>query len=129
MFNVPGFAVGIIKNGEVVFEKGYGFRNTETKDEVDTETVFGIASCSKAFTAACLGILVDEGKIKWDDRVIDHYPEFKMYDPYITKEMQIQDLVCHRSGLQTFDGDLLMVWDRLYKGRSCKQDSIQGESI
>ncbi|RLD58322.1 MAG: serine hydrolase, partial [Bacteroidetes bacterium] len=57
-FDVPGFAVGIIKNGEVVFQKGYGVRNTETKEPVDTKTVFGIASCSKAFTAACMGVLV-----------------------------------------------------------------------
>ncbi len=82
-------------------------RNTETGEKVTPETAFGIASCSKAFTAACLGILVDEGKLKWDDPVINHYPEFQMYDPYITSEMQIQDLLCHRSGLQTFDGDLL----------------------
>ena len=93
MFGVPGFAVGIIKNGEVVFSNGYGFRNTETKDKIDTGTIFGIASCSKAFTTASLAILVDDGIINWDYRVIDHYPQFKMYDPYITKEMQIQDLV------------------------------------
>ena len=107
LFNMPGMAVGIIKNGEVVFSKAYGYSNSETKEPANTETLFGIASCSKAFTAACIAILVDEGKLKWEDRVIDHYPEFKMYDPYITREMRIQDLLCHRSGLQTFDGDLL----------------------
>ena len=106
-FEIPGLAVGIIKNGEVVLLKGYGYRNTETKKKVDENTVFGIASCSKAFTAATIAILVDEGKLNWDDKVIDHYPAFQMYDPYITRELTIRDLLSHRSGLQTFDGDLL----------------------
>ena len=106
-FGIPGLAVGIIKNGEIVLLKGYGYRNTETKKKVDENTVFGIASCSKAFTAATIAILVDEGKLNWDDKVIDHYPSFQMYDPYITRELTIRDLLCHRSGLQTFDGDLL----------------------
>ena len=106
-FNVPGFAVGIIKNGNVILAKGYGVKNTDTDKLVDTETIFGIASCSKAFTAACLAILVDDGTLKWSDRVIEHYPEFQLYDPYITKEFRIDDLLSHRSGLITFDGDLL----------------------
>ncbi|MEZ5149503.1 MAG: serine hydrolase [Bacteroidales bacterium] len=107
MFGMPGIAIGIVKDDKIVFNHAYGFSNTETKTEVTPETVFAIASCSKAFTTACLSILADQGKINWDDRVIDHYPEFQMYDPYVTSEMRIEDLVCHRSGLQTFDGDLL----------------------
>ncbi|MCF6171630.1 MAG: serine hydrolase [Bacteroidales bacterium] len=106
-FEVPGLAVGIIKNNEVVLLKGFGYRNTETKKKVDGNTVFGIASCSKAFTAATLAILVDEGKLDWDDKVIDYLPEFRVYDPYITRELTIRDLLCHRAGFQTFDGDLL----------------------
>ena len=106
-FEIPGLAVGIIKNNEVVLLKGYGYRNTETKKKVDENTVFGIASCSKAFTAASIAILVDEGKLRWDDKVIDHYPAFRVDDPYITRELTIRDLLCHRSGFQTFDGDLL----------------------
>ncbi|NOX45743.1 MAG: serine hydrolase [Chlorobi bacterium] len=106
-FNVPGFAVGIVKNGEVVFQKGYGVRNTETGEAVDTKTLFGIASCSKAFTAASMAILVDEGKVDWNDKVIDRLSWFRMYDPAITNDLRIDDLLCHRSGMQTFDGDLL----------------------
>jgi CubicO group peptidase (beta-lactamase class C family) len=107
LFEMPGMAVGIIKDGKVVFNKTYGYAHTGTGLQVTPETVFGIASCSKAFTAACIAILVDEGKLDWTDKVIDHYPEFRVFDPYITREMEIQDLLGHRSGYQTFDGDLL----------------------
>jgi CubicO group peptidase (beta-lactamase class C family) len=106
-FDLPGLAVGIIRNNEVVFLKSYGYRNTETMEKIDEHSIFGIASCSKAFTAACLAILVDEGKLKWDDRVVSHYPGFQLYDPYITRELMIKDLLCHRAGYLTFDGDLL----------------------
>ena len=91
----------------MVFAKGYGVRNTDTKKPVDTETVFGIASCSKAFTAASVAILVDEGKLNWGDKVIDHFPEFQLYDTCITNDFRVDDLLSHRSGLITFDGDLL----------------------
>lgn len=120
-FEIPGLAVGIIKNGEVVLLKGYGYRNTETKKKVDENTVFGIASCSKAFTAASIAILVDEGKLNWDDKVIEHYPAFQMYDPYITRELTIRDLLCHRSGLQTFDGDLLWYGTDLSRAEVVRQ--------
>ena len=106
-FDAPGLAVGIIKDGEIVLAKGYGYANTETKTQVDENTVFGIASCSKAFTAACVSILVDEGKLHWDDKVSDLLPGFTLYDRYITRELTVRDLLCHRSGYETFDGDLL----------------------
>ncbi len=106
-FGVPGFAVGIVKNGEIVFAKGYGLRNSITEEAVNTETVFCIASCSKAFTAACIGILADDGKLSLNDKVIDRFPTFQLYDPYITREFKIRDLLCHRSGFEAFDGDLL----------------------
>jgi len=106
-YHSPGLAVGIIKNGKIVLSNGYGYRNTETGDKVDENTLFGIASCSKAFTAASIAILVDEGKLDWDDKVIDVYPEFQAYDPYITRELTIRDLLCHRAGYETFDGDLI----------------------
>jgi CubicO group peptidase (beta-lactamase class C family) len=107
VFKVPGFAVAIVKDGELVFAKGYGVRELAKQGRVDENTVFAIASNTKAFTAAALAILVDEGKISWDDRVIDYLPYFQLYDPWVTQEMRIRDLLSHRSGLGTFSGDLL----------------------
>lgn len=106
-FEMPGFAVGIIKNGEVVFMETYGVKNTSTGKKVDENTLFGIASCSKAFTAACISILVDRGQLKWKDKVVDYLPAFNLYDPYLTAEMTVEDLLSHRSGYETFDGDLI----------------------
>lgn len=106
-WNVPGFAVGIVKDDKVVFLKGYGVRELNKPEKVDEHTLFAIASNSKAFTAASLAILVDEGKLKWDDKVAKYLPDFQMYDPYVTSEMTVRDLVSHHSGLDTFSGDLL----------------------
>ncbi|MES2748473.1 MAG: serine hydrolase [Bacteroidota bacterium] len=108
-FNVPGIAVAIIKDGKVVISKGYGVANIKTKQKVDGNTLFGIASNSKAFTATALAILVDEGKINWDDKVISYLPEFKMYNDYVTNEFTIRDLLTHKSGLGLGAGDL-MIW-------------------
>ena len=110
-FNVPGIAVGVIKNGKLIHAKGYGVSNLNTGKKVDENTLFGVASNSKAMTAAVLGQLVDEGKIKWDDRVTDYIPEFKMYDPYVTDAFTIRDLLTHRSGLGLGAGDLMMFPD------------------
>ena len=108
-FNVPGIAVAVVKNDTIIHAKGYGVRSLNTKEKMDTATLFGIASNSKAFTVAALGMLVDEGKLKWDDKVTDYIPEFKMYDPYVTNEFTIKDLITHRSGLGLGAGDL-MIW-------------------
>ncbi|MEJ7674328.1 MAG: serine hydrolase domain-containing protein [Chitinophagaceae bacterium] len=108
-FDVPGIAVAIVKDGKIIHSKGYGVRSLNTKQKVDENTLFGIASNSKAFTAAALGMLVDEGKIKWDDKVIDYVPEFRLYNPYVTEEFTIRDLLTHRSGLGLGAGDL-MFW-------------------
>ena len=108
-FNVPGIAVAIVKDGKVIHAKGYGVRSLNTKQKVDENTLFGIASNSKAFTVAALGMLVDDGKIKWDDKVTDYIPEFRMYNPYVTEEFTIRDLLTHRSGLGLGAGDL-MFW-------------------
>ncbi len=110
-FDVPGIAVAVIKDGKVVHSKGYGVRSLNTKEKVDENTLFGIASNSKAFTAAALGMLVDIGKLKWDDKVRDYIPEFKLYDPYVTEEFTIRDLLTHRSGLGLGAGDLMIFPD------------------
>jgi CubicO group peptidase (beta-lactamase class C family) len=106
-WKIPGMAVAIVKDGKVILAKGYGVKEFSKKDKVDEKTLFAIASNTKAFTSATLAILVDEKKINWDDKVRDYLPYFKLYDPYVTEEMTIRDLLCHRSGLKTFSGDLL----------------------
>ncbi len=111
-FDVPGISVGIVKDGKLIHAKGYGVANLKTGKKVDEYTLFGIASNSKSYTAAALGILVDEGKIKWDDKVTDYIPEFKMYNPYVTEEFTIRDLLTHRSGLGLGAGDLMMFPDK-----------------
>ncbi len=108
-FDVPGIAVAVIKDGKVIHAKGYGVRSIKTNLKVDENTLFGVASNTKAFTTAALGMLVDAQKITWDTKVIDVIPEFKMYDPYVTSEFTIRDLLTHRSGLGLGAGDL-MIW-------------------
>ena len=108
-FDVPGIAVAIVKDDNVIHSKGYGVRSLNTKQKVDSNTLFGIASNSKAFTSAALGILIDEKKLSWDDKVIDYIPEFRLYSPYVTEEFTIRDLLTHRSGLGLGAGDL-MIW-------------------
>ncbi|MHA6203950.1 serine hydrolase [Dyella soli] len=106
-FDVPGIAVAIVKDGQVVLEQGYGVRELGKPAPVDARTLFAIASNTKAFTAASLQMLAEEGKLDMDDRVIDHLPWFQMSDPYVTREMRIRDLLAHRSGLGLGAGDLL----------------------
>ncbi|HBZ35052.1 MAG TPA: serine hydrolase, partial [Rikenellaceae bacterium] len=108
-FNVPGIAVAVVKDNRIVHMKGYGVSSIITGKKTDENTLFAIASNSKAFTAAALAILVDEGKIEWDTHVTDIIPEFKLYDPYVTNEFTIRDLLTHRSGLGLGAGDL-MLW-------------------
>jgi CubicO group peptidase (beta-lactamase class C family) len=108
-FNVPGVAVAIVHHDEVVFTKGYGVRSVLTNEKVNENTLFGIASNSKAFTATALAMLVDEGKVQWTDKVVQYIPEFKLYNDYVTQEFTIADLLCHRSGLGMGAGDL-MLW-------------------
>jgi CubicO group peptidase (beta-lactamase class C family) len=108
-FSVPGLAIGVVKDGRLVFAKGYGARELGHKAPVDADTLFAIGSNTKEFTAASLAILVDEGKLHWDDRVIDYLPDFRMWDPYVTREFTIRDLLTHRSGLGIGAGDLMFV--------------------
>jgi CubicO group peptidase (beta-lactamase class C family) len=106
-FTVPGMAVGIVKDGKLIYAKGYGVRSVDRPERVDADTLFQIGSNTKAFTTAALAILVDEGKLDWDDKVIDHLPQFRLYDPYVTREFTIRDLLTHRSGLGPGAGDLM----------------------
>lgn len=108
-FDVPGIAVAVVKDGKIIHEKGYGVTSLNTMQKMNEHTRFGIASNSKAFTVAALGILVDEGKLNWDDRVVDYIPGFKLYSPYVTENFTIRDLLTHRSGLGLGAGDL-MIW-------------------
>jgi CubicO group peptidase (beta-lactamase class C family) len=108
-FDVPGIAVGIVKDGKLIHAKGYGYSSLNTNQRVNETTLFGIASNSKAFTAAALGMLVEESKLKWDTKVNDILPEFKMYDAYVSSEFTVRDLLTHRSGLGLGAGDL-MFW-------------------
>ena len=106
-FDVPGIAIAIVKDGNVVATRGFGVRKLGQPAPVDGKTLFEIASNSKAFTAAALAMLVDEGKLAWDDPVTKHLPDFQMYDGYVTHEMTVRDLLTHRSGLGLGAGDLL----------------------
>lgn len=106
-FKVPGVAVAVVSEGKVALTKGYGVAHLDRNEPVDERTLFGIASNTKLFTATALAILVDEGKLRWDDRVIDILPGFRLGDAYVTRELTVKDLLVHRSGLPLGAGDLL----------------------
>ena len=106
-FDVPGIAIAIVKDGKVIATRGFGVRKLGEPAPVDSKTLFEVASNSKGFTAAALAMLVDEGKLAWDDPVTKHLPGFQMHDSYVTGEMTIRDLLTHRSGLGLGAGDLL----------------------
>jgi CubicO group peptidase (beta-lactamase class C family) len=106
-FNVPGIAVAVVKDDRVIHMKGYGVRSISTGEKTDEHTLFAIASNTKAFTVAALGILIDEGKLRWDTKVTDIIPEFRLYDSYVTEDFMIKDLLTHRSGMGLGAGDLM----------------------
>jgi CubicO group peptidase (beta-lactamase class C family) len=106
-WDVPGLAVAIVKEGRVVLAKGYGVKQKGGRERVDGETLFAIASNTKAFTVAALAILVDERRLEWQERVQEILPYFQLYDPWVSRDMRVEDLLCHRAGLKTFSGDLL----------------------
>ncbi len=116
---VPGAAVAIVKNGEVVFEKGYGVREYGLNTPISPSDLFPIASISKSFAAAGLSLLVDQGKPKWTDKVIDYLPEFRMYDQWVTREFQIIDLLVHRSGLYQHALEQMAQWG--YEAKDIKR--------
>lgn len=102
-FAVPGIAVTVVKDGKVLLKKGYGLRNITKTEAVDDQTLFACASTTKAMTAVCMAMLVDEGKVSWNDPVIKHLPDFQLYDPYVTRELKIRDLFTHNSGVGNTD--------------------------
>jgi CubicO group peptidase (beta-lactamase class C family) len=108
---IPGLAVAVVKDDQVLICKGYGVRDNKQPGRVDEDTLFAIASNTKAFTASAVGMLVQEGRLKWDDRVIDILPWFRLYDEHATQLITVRDLLCHRSGLGTWSGDMLQYSD------------------
>jgi CubicO group peptidase (beta-lactamase class C family) len=106
-WDIPGLAIAVVKDDRVVYAKGFGVRELGKPEKVTERTLFAMASQSKAFTATALGILVSEGKLRWDDPATKYLPWFQMYDPYVTKELTVRDLLCHRCGLATWQGDLM----------------------
>lgn len=102
-WKVPGLAISIVKDGKVIFAEGFGFRDVKKGLKVTPRTLFAIGSCTKAFTAVAMGILVDEGKLNWDRPVKEYLPTFKLKDSFATEGMTPRDLVCHRSGLPRHD--------------------------
>ena len=120
-FDVPGIALAIVKDDTVVVAKGYGVRRMGDPAPVDGRTLFGIASNTKAFTATALGLLVEEGKIEWDGQVIRYLPGFAMWDPYVTRELTVRDLLVHRSGLGLGAGDLLWWPESTYNRKEIAQ--------
>ena len=111
---IPGIAIVVVYRDEVVWMKGFGLREAGKPERIDADTVFQLASVSKPITSTVLAALVGEGKIGWDDAVDDHDPGFALFDPYVTRELTLRDLLCHRSGLPDHSGDLLedMGYDR-----------------
>lgn len=106
-WGVPGMSVAIVKNGKIVFTKGYGVAEQGKSERTDGKTLYAIASNTKAFTSAAIAQLVDAGKLSWDDKVREYLPYFALYDPWVSEQTTIRDLLSHRVGLRTFSGDIL----------------------
>ena len=106
-FQPTGLSVAIVKNDTAILQKSFGKQSSKTGKPVTNSSLFNIASCTKPFTSTAMGLLVQQGKINWDDKVTDYIPGLKLKDPYITSKLTIADILSHRSGLSTFTGDLL----------------------
>jgi CubicO group peptidase (beta-lactamase class C family) len=102
-WQAPGLAIAVVKEGKIIFAKGYGVREVGKPEPFDTLTISAIASTTKAMTAVAMAMLVDEGKVKWDDPVTKYLPSFQLYDPYATREVTVRDLLTHRGGLGNSD--------------------------
>lgn len=117
-YEVPGLAVGVIVDGHVVYTKGFGYRDLENKMPVNSETIFAIGSCTKAFTTFTMGCLVDQGILHWDELVIDVLPEFRLWDQYATTNLTIRDILTHRSGMPRHE----FVW---YNSKMSKAEMLK----
>jgi CubicO group peptidase (beta-lactamase class C family) len=112
-WNIPGMSIAIVKDGKIIFNKGYGTKEMGKNEIPDENTLYAIASNSKAFTASIVAQLVDEGKISWDDKVKTYVPYFELSDPWISKEVTIRDALSHRVGLNTYSGDIMWYRSKL----------------
>ncbi|MEE9461815.1 MAG: serine hydrolase domain-containing protein, partial [Bacteroidales bacterium] len=119
-WDVPSASIGIVKDGEMIFSGNYGVLEEDKDAGPDKNTLYAIASNSKAFTSALIGMLVQEGKLDWNDKVRKYLPYFELYDPWVSNEVTIRDLLCHRVGLGTFSGDV--IW---YKADLTAEEIIQ----
>jgi len=119
-FHVPGLSIGIVKDGRTILLKGYGVKTAGGRDPVDENTVFGLGSASKTFTAGLAAVLVEEARMQWNDRVVERWPEFRMYDPWLTREVRVDDLLSHRVGV----GDLGL----LFLGTTRSRDEIAAKT-
>ena len=108
-WNVPGLALAVVQEDQIALARGYGVRNMHQPEAVDEHTLFAIGSNTKAFTATAMGLLVQQGKLGWDDPVTQFLPDFRLYDPHTTQLITVRDLLCHRSGLGTWAGDVLLL--------------------
>ncbi len=106
-FEVPGLGIAVVQDGKVIYSKGFGTKTINKNESVDNNTLFAIGSISKSFTPVALAMLVDEGKLHWDDKVVTYLPYFELYDPYVTQNFTIRDLLTHRSGLKDVSGGTL----------------------
>lgn len=106
-FAPTGLAVAVVQDDQVIYQNAWGVRAAGTDQQLTTRSLFNIASCSKAFTAAALAKVVEQGQANWDDKLIAHVPEFRLADPWITAQLNLVDILTHRTGLGTFYGDLL----------------------
>jgi len=116
-WSIPGLAVGIVKNDSLIYAKGFGVKEQGKPDRVDERTLFAIGSNTKSFTATAAAMLVDDGKLKWNDKATRWLPGFQLFDPYVTREITVRDLLSHRSGLGR-RGDFL------WYGTSFSRDDI-----
>jgi CubicO group peptidase (beta-lactamase class C family) len=117
-WKVPGVAVGVVQDGKVILLKGYGYRDVEKQLPVTANTLFALGSITKSFTVTMLGMEMDEGKVDWDKPVRNYLPDFRMYDPVLTEQMVVRDLITHRSGLPRHD----MVW---YSSDFTREDLVR----